>query len=89
MAGDTATDWSLALRETDLGDPGAFTNTTGGVVWTIAGEAAPGNGSWNGNLHNRGANIVLTGVTGEFSTTYSEGGHKISHMIGGFGAHVE
>ena len=59
------------------------------VVWTIAGEAAPEDGSWSGNLRDQGDNNVPTMATGEFSAVYSEGGHNIGHMAGAFGAYVE
>ena len=90
-------DWSVALGATVLSAGGVFdtnTDTTGdtmdnAVVWTMNGEAAPSSGAWSGNLRDQGSNNVPNAATGEFSATYSEGGHTIGHMVGGFGAHVE
>jgi hypothetical protein len=100
MTDNGAEDWSVSLGETGLAAVGTFSSegdgaTTAGddVVWTIADEAAPEAGSWSGALHGQtpppDGNNVPSGVTGQFSSVYSEGGHNIGHMVGAFGAHVD
>ena len=105
MADGESMDWSVSLGDTALsataifnsGDNATAEETTpvagDDVVWTIADEAAPESGSWSGALYDQTAppdgNNVPSTATGEFSATYSEGGHTIGHMIGAFGAHVE
>ena len=99
MAGDTAMDdWSVELGEAPLVAAGTWTSTGDGattagddVVWTIADEAAPEAGMWSGQLWGQTAppdgNDVPSTATGQFTATYSEGGHTIGQMIGAFGAH--
>ena len=96
MTDNGAEDWSVSLGETALLATGAFDSATvdpdvagDDVVWTIDDEAAPESGAWSGGLRDQGDNNVPNGVTGEFSTTYSEDGHTIGHMVGAFGAHVD
>ena len=94
MAGGEMMDWNVALGTTVLSAAGVFDTGTdtsddtgsNAVVWTIASETAPSSGAWSGNLHNQGDNNIPTGASGEFSATYTEGGHNIGHIAGGFGA---
>ena len=98
-------DWSVSLGDTVLSNTATFNSGANStdednspvagddVVWTIADETAPESGSWSGALYDQtpppdGNNVPST-ATGEFSATYSEGGHTIGHMIGAFGAHVD
>ena len=89
--------WRVSLGETNLLAAGTFDSAANdpatGVVWTIDGEAAPEAGAWSGALHGQtpppDGNNVPSGVTGQFSAVYSEGGHNIGHMVGAFGAHVD
>ena len=101
MADGEAMDWSVSLGDTVLSATATFDSDTNNanevagddVVWTIADEDAPESGMWSGALYDQtsppdGNNVPST-ATGEFSATYSEGGHTIGHMIGAFGAHVD
>ncbi len=100
MSDGEAMDWSVSLGDTPLLGTATFDSATASpdpagddVVWTISDEAAPEAGSWSGALYDQTAppdgNNVPSTATGEFSATYSEGGHTIGHMTGAFGAHVE
>ena len=84
MDGDgNSKDWSVALKETAVGDDGAITAST--TTWTIGGNAADADGSWTGSLQENGDDNVPGIATGTFYSTYGTDGK----MVGAFGANKQ
>ena len=83
-------DWSVELKETDIGDDGAIDGIVGddvqvGTVWTIDGTAAGQSGQWSGSLRDNGDDGVPKVATGTFYSKYSTAGT----MVGGFGVNKQ
>ena len=79
-------DWSVALKETEIGLTGFFPGTGAGeTTWSIGGTAAGESGEWKGRLYKQNDGGVPTVGTGTFYTTYD----RVGRMVGAFGANLE
>ena len=53
------------------------------AVWSISEVKSSSKGSWSGEFHNQGKDMVPTTVTGEFAATYND---EVGRIEGAFGA---
>ena len=82
-------EWTLTLKEAEITDAGAASNTSAGVSW-ISGDETVDGGGWaaqlysNVPLNSEGiAGIRPAGIAGTFSAAFG----TVGKLVGAFGAH--
>ena len=79
-------DWSVALKETEIGLTGFFPGSGAGeTTWSIGGTAAGDSGEWKGKFYKQNDGGVPTVGTGTFHSEYGNAGR----MVGAFGVNLE